>query len=429
MIFSLMAGPHFNDETFIIAGRGSVNQGRLQSCSLILPGVSSVPISREERFMPNRLFNRRDFSRSLGQSLALALATPRHASLLTKIYEPSAGAPIRLNYNENSYGPSPLALEALAISGPVAARYPEQAREQLAAALAYYHHVRPENILLGCGSTEILRVADMAFLQSGQNLVVAEPTFEAVLEYAGVAHAKAVKIPLTADHRHDLPRMAAACTSKTGIVYICNPNNPTGTIVTRVELEDFVSRIPPATLILVDEAYFHFVEDSSYSSAVGWFSKHPNLVVARTFSKIYGLAGMRLGYAVGAKEAIDAMGKQILNDNLNAAVIPAALAALADTAYAASCRDRLNTSRRWLADQLTKGGWRFIPSDANFLMIDAGTDVEPLLAQFEARGIIVGRRFASLNCFLRVTIGTQDEMESFFAVFKEVLPHQASKAT
>jgi histidinol-phosphate aminotransferase len=378
--------------------------------------------------MPTRLFSRRDFSRSLGQSLVLALATPRRATVGTKIWEPPAGAPIRLNYNENPYGPSPRALEALAISGPVAARYPEQAREQLAAALANYHHVLPENILLGCGSTEIIRVADMAFLQSGQNLVVAEPTFEAVLEYAGVAHAKAVKIPLTADHRHDLPRMAAACTSKTGIVYICNPNNPTGTLVTRAELEEFVSRIPPATLILVDEAYFHFVEDPAYSSLAGWFSKYPNVAVTRTFSKIYGLAGMRLGYAIGAKEIIDAMGKQILDDNLNAAVIPAALAGLADTAYAVSCRDRLNSSRRWLADQLTKGGWRFIPSEANFLMIDAGPDVKPLLAQFEARGIIVGRRFASLNRFLRVTIGTQNETEAFFAVFKELVPRQASKA-
>jgi histidinol-phosphate aminotransferase len=379
--------------------------------------------------MPNRLFSRRDFSRSLGESLALAFAAPRwRAPHAMENWEPPAVAPIRLNYNENPYGPSPLALEALAVSGPVAARYPDQAREQLAAALASYHHVHPENILLGCGSTEILRAADMAFLPSGQNLVAAEPTFEAVLEYAGVAHAKAVKFPLTPDHRHDLPRMAAACTSKTGLVYVCNPNNPTGTIITRAELEEFVSRISPTTLILVDEAYAHFVEDTSYSSTVGWFSRHPNVLSVRTFSKVYGLAGMRLGYAVGAAEIIEMMRKQILDDNVNAAVIPAALTALVDTGYVASCRDRLNSSRRWLADQLTEGGWRFIPSQANLLMIDAGMDVKPLLAQFEARDILVGRRFASLSNFLRVTIGTQEETEAFFAVFKELVPPKASKA-
>jgi len=379
--------------------------------------------------MPNRVFTRRDFSRSLGQTLALSFAAPRwRASLAEKTWEPPAGAPVRLNYNESPYGPSPLALQALSVSGPTAARYPEEAHGQMVATLANFHHVRPENILLGCGSTEILRAADMAFLQAGQNIVAAEPTFEAVLEYAGVAHAKAVKIPLTADQRHDLPRMAAACTSKTGIVYVCNPNNPTGTIVPRAEMEEFVSRVSPATLILVDEAYFHFVEDPSYSSVASWFFQYPNVLAVRTFSKIYGLAGMRLGYGIGAKETIAALSTQSLDDNVNAAVIPSALVALADTAYAVSCRDRLNSSRRWLADQLTKGGWRFIPSQANFLMIDAGTDVKPLLAQLEARGIIVGRRFASLNNFLRVTIGTQDETEAFFAVFKEVVPRPASKA-
>src|SRR5271157_4875239 len=202
--------------------------------------------------MSNRVFPRHDFSRSLGRTLAPSFAAPRWpASLAEKMWEPPAGAPVRLNYNESPYGPSPLALQALSVSGPTAARYPEEAHSQMVAALANFHHVRPENILLGCGSTEILRAADLAFLQTGQNIVAAEPTFEAVLEYAGVAHAKAVKIPLTADHRHDLPRMAAACTSKTGIVYICNPNNPTGTIVTRRELEEFVSRVSPVTLILV----------------------------------------------------------------------------------------------------------------------------------------------------------------------------------
>jgi histidinol-phosphate aminotransferase len=379
--------------------------------------------------MSNRLFSRRNFSRSLGQSLALAFATARwRGALGASERKPPTGTPIRLNYNENPYGPSPLALEALALSGPVAARYPDQTREQLAAALASYHRVAPENILVGCGSTEILRAADMAFLQPGQNIVAAEPTFEAVLEYAGVAHAKAVKIPLTTDHRHDLPRMAGACTSKTGIVYVCNPNNPTGTIVSRGELEEFVSRIPPTTLILMDEAYFHFVEDHAYSSVVGWFSKHPNLIVARTFSKVYGLAGMRLGYALGTSEAIAVMRKQILDDNVNAAVIPAALAGLADTGYVACCRDRLNSSRRWLADQLTKGGWQFVPSEANFLMIDTGADVKPLLTQLEARGIVVGRRFPSLRNFLRVSIGTLQEMESFFAAFREVVTPRSSKA-
>ena len=137
---------------------------------------------------------------------------------------------------------------------------------------------------------------------------------------------------------------------------------------------------------------------------------------------------MRLGYGIGAKETIAALSAQSLDDNENAAVIPSALLALADTGYVATCRDRLNSSRQWLTGQLTKGGWRFISSETNFLMIDVGRDVKPLIAKFGDRNIIVGRRFASLSNFLRVTIGTQDETESFFAVFKEVVPPQASKA-
>ena len=133
-----------------------------------------------------------------------------------------------------------------------------------------------------------------------------------MLDYARVLHSSAVLIPLTADHRHDLPKMAAACTSKTGVVYVCNPNNPTGTIVTRDEMAAFVQAVPPTTLILVDEAYYDFVDDPRYASAIEFIPAHPNVVVARTFSKIYGMAGMRLGYAIGAKEPIARLGEQLL---------------------------------------------------------------------------------------------------------------------
>jgi histidinol-phosphate aminotransferase len=379
--------------------------------------------------MSNRLFSRRDFSRAISGSLALAFTPPPWcAPLDAKSWEPPAGAPIRLNYNESPYGPSPMALKALGVSGLIAARYPEDSRDQMMAALADFHRVRPENILLGCGSTEILRAADMAFLQPGQNIVAAEPTFEAVLSYAGVAHAKAVKLPLTSDHRHDLPRMAAACTSKTGVVYVCNPNNPTGTIVRRRELEEFISRISPTTLLLVDEAYFHFVKDPAYASVADWFPQHPNVLAVRTFSKVYGLAGMRLGYAVGAKETIAALRTQLIEDNVNAAVIPAALTALGDSSYVTTCCDRLNSTRHWLAEQLARSGRSYIPSEANFLMIDVGKDVKSLIPQFAARGIMVGRRFATLNNFLRVSIGTQQEMGSFWTVFNEIAPPQTRGA-
>ncbi|HXO04744.1 MAG TPA: histidinol-phosphate transaminase [Candidatus Sulfotelmatobacter sp.] len=378
--------------------------------------------------MSDPLFSRRDFSRTLG-SLAVALAAPNLRLRLDDRRDVTVSEnSIHLNFNENPYGPSPKALGALDSCGPMAARYPHAASLQLTEALARFYNVSRENITLGCGSTEILRCVDMAFLGPGKNVVAAQPTFEAVLEYARVTQADPVKIPLTADHRHDLPKMAAACTSKTGVVYICNPNNPTGTIVTREELTNFIPAVPASTLILVDEAYFDFSDDPRYGSAAEWTQKYPNVVIARTFSKIHGMAGMRLGYAVGAKETIARISEQALQDNGNAAVLAAGLASLGDTEHVLSCRDKINGTRRWLCAELAKDKRSFIPSQTNFVMIDMHTDVKPIIDQFAARNILVGRRFPSMHDFLRITIGTQAETETFVTALREIAPPRASKA-
>src|SRR5437879_730686 len=183
-----------------------------------------------EAVMSGQEITRRHFAGALGAALGASLVPPAPAR--------SAPAPgmVRIDSNENPYGPSPGALEAMSRSQTVAARYPDAVEERVIGALARLHGVTSDNVILGCGSGEILRMADMAFLGPGKNVVAAEPTFEAVLLYAGVTRAEPVKVPLTADHRHDLPRMAAACGERTGLVYVCNPNNPTGTIVTRDEL-------------------------------------------------------------------------------------------------------------------------------------------------------------------------------------------------
>lgn len=378
--------------------------------------------------MPSSKLSRRDFSRTLSQSFAFLLAAPRIPMLAESQGKTSPDGMIHLNFNENPYGPSPKSLEALASCGAVASRYPFARYEALIDSLAHKHAVKPENIMLGCGSTEVLRVVDAVFLGPGKNVVAAEPTFEAILDYAKVMQGHAVKIPLTSDYRHDLPRMADACTSQTGVVYVCNPNNPTGTIVTRDELQSFIARVMPQTLILVDEAYFDFVEDPRYSTAIEWIESHPNVVIARTFSKIYGLAGMRLGYAVGAKETIARMKQQALQDDVNAAVLEAGLAGLSDAEGIGDCRSRINGTRRWLTEELAKDGRNFIPTQANFLMIDMGGDVQPFIEKFKARNILVGRRFPATPDFLRVTIGTQAETEKFLVALREIAPAKASRA-
>jgi histidinol-phosphate aminotransferase len=378
--------------------------------------------------MADSLFSRRDFSRALG-SLAVAFTAPKlPLTLDVQSARPAPPNAIHLNFNENPYGPSPKALAALDECGHVASRYPGPAEIELTAALAKKYNVSPENIALGCGSTEILRCVDMAFLAPGKNIVAAQPTFEAVLDYAKITRAEPVTIPLTADHRHDLPKMAAACTSKTGVAYVCNPNNPTGTIVWRDELASFIHTVPASTLILVDEAYFDFADDPRYSSAVEWIATNPNVVIARTFSKIYGMAGMRLGYAVGANETIARIREQSLQDNTNAAVLAAGLASLSDAANISSCREKMNGTRAWLCGELAKDGRSFVPSQANFVMIDMHTDVRPIIDQFAARNILVGRRFSSMSNFLRITIGTQQETEAFVTALREIAPASASKA-
>jgi histidinol-phosphate aminotransferase len=243
-----------------------------------------------------------------------------------------------------------------------------------------------------------------------------------------VLHSNAVLIPLTADYRHDLPKMAAACTSKTGVAYICNPNNPTGTIVTRDEFAAFVQAVPPTTLIVVDEAYFDFADDPHYSSALEFIPAHPNVIVARTFSKIYGMAGMRLGYAIGAKEPISRLAAELLQDNGNAAILQAALASLADEDHVATCRAQLNATRQWLCTELTKDSRPFIPSQANFVMLDMRTEVRPIIEHFRARNILVGRSFPAMPTFLRVTIGTQPETEAFLAALREISSANPARA-
>jgi len=335
---------------------------------------------------------------------------------------------IRISANENPYGPSRWAKLALDTCDEVAARYPDGAHVEMEEELAQLHQVKRENILLGCGSGEILRVADVAFVKPGMNAVAAEPTFEAVLDYVGVLHADGVKVPPTADHRHDLPRMAAACTSKTGLVYVCNPNNPTATIVTKDELADFIPRVPATTAILVDEAYFHFVEEPKYSTAMGWIAEHPNVIVARTFSKIYGMAGMRLGYAVGSKEMIARMRSHALHSNANAGVLAAAKASMADQEWVGHCRAQIRDTRKWVTGELAKDGREVVDSHANFFMVNMGTDVKPVIAAFREKGIEVGRKFPSMGNYLRVTVGTREEMEAFWGAFNEIAASQAKAA-
>jgi histidinol-phosphate aminotransferase len=371
--------------------------------------------------------SRRNFGQAVGAALGGILLDTRLApSVEAAVVPAAAGRPIRLSSNENPYGPSENARRAaVEATTRFANRYPDDLAQEARRSIADHHGVKVDQVALGCGSSQIIQMADAGWLGAGKTVVASEPTFEAVLAYAAVIHAEAVKVPQTADFRHDLAKMAGAVNERTGLVYVCNPNNPTGTIVTGNDLAAFVARVPPSALILVDEAYHHFVENPRYRSALELAPRTPNLVVARTFSKIYGLAGMRLGYAVGSPSVIARLNEYASWDNVNAAVLAAARASLEDRELVPQRRKTLNGTRRWLCGELSRGGHPYIPSEANFVMINTHGDVAPVIQAFRQRGIHVGRRFASMPNWLRISIGRREEMEAFASALREIVPRRA----
>ncbi|MEO8191420.1 MAG: aminotransferase class I/II-fold pyridoxal phosphate-dependent enzyme [Acidobacteriota bacterium] len=372
--------------------------------------------------------SRRRFAGAVGAALGASLF-PSPFGVSRALGAPARGEltdRILLDANENPYGPSASSLDALARAGRAAGRYPGALEEELKAKIAAHHGVSEDHVVLGCGSSDILRMAGTAWLAPGRSLVAAEPTFEAVLSYAGVTHSDTTRVPLTSDHRHDLDRMAAACNERTGLVYVCNPNNPTGTIVSGDALEAFVAKVPSSATVLIDEAYHHFVENPGYRTAMAMIERHPNVVVARTFSKIYGMAGLRVGYGVAAPATAATLRGHASWDNVNLAGLSIAIASLKDADLVPKNRRLLNDTRKWLCAGLDRDGRRYIPSEANFLMIHLGSEVTPVIKAFREQRIQVGRRFPSLSDWLRVSIGTREETATFLTAFRKIASKRAA---
>jgi histidinol-phosphate aminotransferase len=373
--------------------------------------------------MANATLSRRGFSKliSAGAVYAALNALPIKADAEANASHLSLeNSVVRLSSNENPYGPSAVALKAMTDGFSLAWRYPDEYADMLADELARMHSVPIDQILLGNGSGEILKLCAAAFASRDKKLIMANPTFEAISRHAAAANAEVVKIDLTSDFRHDLPRMLAAANGA-GLVYICNPNNPTASITPKQELFDFISKVSPSTIVLVDEAYHHYVDSNNYQSVVELVKDHPNLVVARTFSKIYGMAGLRCGYCVAQRANIGIMRTHQTWDSVNIMAAVAALASVKDPNHVAHGRKLNDDVRKSVCAELDKAGYHYIPSHANFMMIDVRREVRPIISALRARGVEVGRPFPALPNFLRVTIGTSTQMKSFLTAFKEVM--------
>src|SRR6266705_1434642 len=247
--------------------------------------------------------SRRRFAQLLGAGAACAVVRPALSFTAKPVLSPTTAGVVRLSSNENPYGPSPKAFKAMNDSFGLACRYPDEHADLLIDALAKLNGVNRDQILLGDGSGEILDLCAETFTGPKQGtLVVGDPTFEAIINNATANGAEVVKVPLTGTFNHDLPKMIDV--AKEGLIYVCNPNNPTASITPKNEVRDFITKTPRQTRILVDEADYHYADSPDYESVLPLVKDHLNLIVSRTFSKIYGMAGLRCGYCVAQRETI-----------------------------------------------------------------------------------------------------------------------------
>ena len=325
------------------------------------------------------------------------------------------GGPILLNANENAYGMFPSVEKAAAEGLRLANRYPFKIYNDMVERIAAYNKVSSKQVLLGNGSTEVLAMASRAFTGPGRKLIAAVPTFEASPAYSRDRGAQVVEIPLTAGYAHDLDAMLARAGSDTGLVYICNPNNPTASLTPRRDIEAFLRRLPADTYVLIDEAYHHFATDSpDYVSFIDKPVDDPRVIVARTFSKIYGMAGLRLGYSVAAEKTTKLLQAWQLEDNGNMIALHVGLAALADDTAMHAAVARNAADRKEFMRQAAMRKLHTIPSYANFAMVETGRPVRQLIHHFHNDNIAVGRPFPRMENFLRVSFSRPDDMAAFW---------------
>lgn len=370
--------------------------------------------------MNTHSISRRRFAHLLGVGAAAAIVRPRFSIAAEQPPKPTSTGIVRLSANENPYGPSPQAHAAMKNAFDVCCRYPDEANNVLIDKLAKINGVNREQIVLGDGSSEILKLCAETFTGPTQGkLIAADPTFEAILEYSKANGADVVKVPLTSGYAHDLGRMGAS--AQKGLIYICNPNNPTASITPKSDLHSFIEKTPRETMILVDEAYFHYADSPDHESVIPLVKDHPNLVVARTFSKIYGMAGLRCGYCVAQPDTIKRMHGFQMWDSVNIMALVAASASLDDVDQLNNGRKLNSEAKSFTTSELDKMGYKQIPSQANFIMFDCKKPVVPIIKAMKDRNVAVGRLFPALPNHMRLTIGKKSEMESFLSAFEQVM--------
>lgn len=328
---------------------------------------------------------------------------------------------IKMASNENPLGPSPLAIEAIKRSLCDVHYYPEDSSYYLREKLGEKLGVTPEMLCLGNGSSEIIVNVGRAFLQPGDEVLTSEKSFVMYYLCGAYTNNPVVQAPMK-EYRYDLEAMAERVTPKTRVIFIANPNNPTGTYFGRSEWERFLEKIPTSVLVVLDEAYCEYVDSPDYPNGLDYLSRFPNLLILRTFSKIYGLAGIRVGYGIGSPEIVEILNRVKLPFNANALGQEAALAALDDRQFVSSSQEVNRQGLSYLHGELAGHRFSFMTSVTNFIMILLPVDGQVIFEKMQQEGVIIRplRGFGVPNA-LRVTVGRPDENRKFFEAFRRAM--------
>src|SRR5438093_5623868 len=361
----------------------------------------------------------------LGQNRPATGTAPARAPRMADDYDLMA----HLSSNENCWGPPEPVMKAMTNAWKYSNRYgyPDG---NIVAEIAKHHGVKTENILLGAGSGEVLDFAATTYLLGGKKVLGVEPTYGTVFQHATSIKTTAIKLPLNKDYTQNIPAMIKAANdhqSEIGLVYLCNPNNPTGIVVTKDEVKQLLDGVPKTMPVLIDEAYHHFVDDPRYATSVPYVIEGRPVIIARTFSKIAALAGMRLGYVVASADNVQRMRPYSMG-SINALVKWGGVASLKDVASQADVKKKVMDLRKKTTGELEAYGYECLPSETNFFMVAIGREVPPVIQEFATKKVAVGRPFPPMTKHMRVSIGTADEMARFMTAFKEIFPAK-SKTT
>nr|WP_157282679.1 histidinol-phosphate transaminase [Paenibacillus assamensis] len=327
---------------------------------------------------------------------------------------------VKLASNENPYGCSVQVKQALEAEMSKLSLYPDGASLKLKQAVAEQLQVSSEQLIFGAGSDDIILMICRAFLTVNDESIVADQTFPQYKHNADIEGARTIEVPLK-EGKHDLEGMLAAITDRTKIVWICNPNNPTGTIVTKEELITFMSQVPTHVLVALDEAYCEYVTDASYPNSLELIAKYPNLVALRTFSKIHGLASLRLGYGIGQPEVIRSINQVREPFNTSRFAQAAGIAAIQDQEYVSQCKQWNAEGLRYLQEQCERLELRTMPAHGNFIMIEVPTLGKVMFEQLVSKGIIVRAGFRHYPNAIRVTVGSREQNEAFIQAIEQIL--------